>query len=632
MNEASFWKLNPWVIKKTSLLCIHGLCPNYLCRRDYILMPVKYCRLYFFIIVVSILISVSIVKAADDDLVHVVIFKGISNKALLADIQSISDAYNIGHQIESSYLLQKMADSDTEKFLQLFKARGFYDASVKSEIDAKKELLKLTFIFETGKPYLLKSVKLQFADNPGEDGPKLPGIDRLGLVLNKPFSSQAVLDGQAELITIIRSRGFPFVKISKRDVIVDHQDQSVSVNFYIDAGPKAFFGRTNISGLEKVDESYIMGKLAWKEGEIFNGNLIEETRKDISELGLFTLIRITQGKDLDDTSKLPMTIEVTERKHKTVSVGLKYLTDEGPGAKVSWENRNIFHHGERLKTFFELSKFTTAAETDFTKLDFLQKDQTFSLSLRASDEHPEAYDSRSITGSGYLNRELTKIISIGAGMTLKSSTIDQLGYIESYNLLSLPIHAEIDKNRDIFDPVKGYYLSLQLTPFYQTSGEMTTFGKALVNYKRFVRISTSPQIVIAAEVTASMIRGTTWENIPADERLYAGGGGSVRGYEYQSVGPLFEGAPLGGKSLFESSLEFRLKLTEGFGIVAFLDGGSAFAEDMFEPEYPLLWGTGLGLRYYTPVGPFRLDVAVPLNKRVGIDNSYQLYISIGHAF
>jgi translocation and assembly module TamA len=190
----------------------------------------------------------------------------------------------------------------------------------------------------------------------------------------------------------------------------------------------------------------------------------------------------------------------------------------------------------------------------------------------------------------------------------------------------------MDKTSDLLDPVAGDRLSLEFTPYDQISGASVTFAKALISYKRYVRVSRKPLVIIAAAVKASIIKGAARDDIPADERLYAGGGGSVRGYEYQTVGPLSEDVPVGGKALFESSLEIRLRLSERFGLVAFLDGGTAYAENIFSDEYPLKWGTGLGFRYYTPVGPLRLDIGVPLGKRAGIDDSFQVYISLGQAF
>jgi translocation and assembly module TamA len=601
-------------------------------RRD-IIMLTKSSGINLLFALITVVLFVSGVRAADDELPYKVIFKGISDKDLLSDIQSISDTFNnIDKEVASSYLLQKMADGDNRKFLQILRARGFYDASIESDINLKERSIELTFKFQTGAPYILKSVKLEFTHKPDETALKLPDIKRLGLYLDQPFSSQTVLDGQDNLIRFIRSKGFPFIKISDRDVVVDHKDQSVSVYFYIESGPKAFFGRTTISELVNVDKSYVAGKVLWKDGDIFNGDLIEETRKSISGLGLFASVRITEGKEIDEDSRISMTIEITERKHKSVSAGVNYITDEGPGTKISWENRNVFHHGEKLTTEIELSDYTMAAEAGFRKQDFLKLDQTIRFSLRLSKYHPEAYLSKSLVGSVFIDRDLTKKLRVGAGITLKSSKIEQLESIESYNLISLPIYCNRDTRNDLLDPVRGHRLSLELTPSYEPTGSRITFGKVLASYKRYNAISQKPFIIIAMDIKAGFIKGAGRDEIPADERLYAGGGGSIRGYSYQSVGPLLDGIPVGGKSLIETSIELRLKVTERFGLAAFLDGGSAFTDKLFSSEDPLRWGTGIGIRYYTPVGPLRLDVGIPLNKRQGVDDSYQIYISLGQAF
>ena len=137
---------------------------------------------------------------------------------------------------------------------------------------------------------------------------------------------------------------------------------------------------------------------------------------------------------------------------------------------------------------------------------------------------------------------------------------------------------------------------------------------------------------MAGGANVGAIVGAERNEIPADERFYAGGGGSIRGYAYQTVAPLSGTDPIGGRSIFELSLELRLKLTEQFGLVTFLDGGNAFTSQTPDFRESLLWGTGLGFRYYTPIGPLRLDVAFPLDRREGIDDSFQVYVSLGQAF
>ena len=153
-----------------------------------------------------------------------------------------------------------------------------------------------------------------------------------------------------------------------------------------------------------------------------------------------------------------------------------------------------------------------------------------------------------------------------------------------------------------------------------------------MSYRRYYQISKKPVFVMAGRVTLGTIVGAGRDEIPADERLYAGGGSSIRGYAYQSVGPLVGDTPIGGRSLLDLSFELRLKVTDRFGLIGFLDGGTAYTGTHFNTGEKILWGAGPGLRYFTPIGPLRLDVGFPLDRREGVDDAFQIYLSIGQAF
>lgn len=586
-----------------------------------------------FISAMSFFLIASDIHAADNSLSYKVFIKGIKNETLLSDIQSISDSLsNTDHQISSEYLLQKMADSDIRKFIQLLRARGFYDASVQSDIKTGKNSFELTFQFQMGAPYILKSVKMELSNEYEAGGLILPDAEKLGLNISKPFTSIQVLDAQDGLIRFIRRKGFPLAAIADREVVVDHQDQSVTVYFKVNSGQKAVFGDITISGLTSVEESYVAGKLPWKKGDTFNGDLIEEARSVLSKLGLFASIRITEGTELGEGFTLPIEIGVTERKHKSISVGLNFITNEGPGVKFSWENRNLFHRGEALTTNYELSNHIVTAEGTFKKQDFIVKNQTLRLSLKIGRENTDAYNTTSITGSSFFDRDLTKKLRVGAGLTIRSAKVDQLSSTERFHLFSFPVYYSMDTTNDLLDPVRGYRFSLALTPYHEIMGPSITFAKVVSSYKRYAVILKKPYTVFAANLRIGILKGAGREEIPADERFYAGGGGSVRGYSYQSVGPLFGKVPIGGKSLIEMSTEVRLKITEHFGIATFLDGGTAFTNNLFDSGEFLQWGTGMGIRYYTPVGPLRLDIGVPINRRQYNENKYAIYLSLGQAF
>ena len=174
---------------------------------------------------------------------------------------------------------------------------------------------------------------------------------------------------------------------------------------------------------------------------------------------------------------------------------------------------------------------------------------------------------------------------------------------------------------------------MNVTPYWDLTQGDNGFVKTLFTGATYFQFLERPSVVWAVRGAYGMISGSSRADIPADKRFYAGGGGSVRGYPYQTVGPLDDDdKPLGGRSLLELSNELRYRVTETIGVVAFLDGGAAYAEQIPDFDKSFLWGAGLGLRYYTSFAPLRLDVAVPLDKRPGVDDAFQIYVSIGQAY
>jgi translocation and assembly module TamA len=213
------------------------------------------------------------------------------------------------------------------------------------------------------------------------------------------------------------------------------------------------------------------------------------------------------------------------------------------------------------------------------------------------------------------------------------SQIEQYGITNYYKLVGLPMSVTLNEADSDTDPTKGYKLTANLTPYADINHDHDLFAILKLVGTAYVNVSGDGRSVIAGRAAFGSIPGGTNANIPPDKLFYAGGGGSVRGFNYQSAGPrdAFNN-PLGGASLVESSLEFRQRIGKSFGVVAFIDAGSAYIDTLpnFSENVPRI-GTGLGVRYYTGFGPARLDVGVPLNKRPG-DSPFGVYVSLGQAF
>jgi len=251
-----------------------------------------------------------------------------------------------------------------------------------------------------------------------------------------------------------------------------------------------------------------------------------------------------------------------------------------------------------------------------------------------AQENLDAFESDSITISGNINRDITEHFTVGVGSKYRLSQVNDDGVEDTFGLLSFPLSAQYDRRNNVLDPQQGFFASGVVEPFFDTIEGDTAFIRSRLNgsyYHTLSAISYKPTFALRA--STGSITGTATADIPADERFYAGGAGSVRGYPFQKLGPLDgQNDPVGGRSYVEVSGETRLRFSEEWGGVLFVDGGNAYDEVIPTFSKKMRWAAGLGARYYTSFAPIRADIAIPLDKRSGIDDNFQFYISIGQAF
>ena len=563
-------------------------------------------------------------------------FEGIEDKALLENLHSASNTVAFKDKPPATVgLLGRRAEGDLPRLLQALKSNGYYGAEVDFAIDESAEPVQVTFHIKPGPAYPLQSVKIELTHEEAGVRSKLPSVGELKLAVGEAARARPIVDARDTILNRMRERGFPFVKVAEAEVVVDHSTREVSVSYVVDSGPAARFGETNVTGLQSVEESFVKTKLPWRKGDPFNAARFPELQNRLSETRLFSLIRITNGSELSE-GLVPIQIEVKERKPRTVSLGVSYYTDEGPGAKVAWEHRNLLHGGERLNFDAKASGIGYEGKGTFRKPAFLRDDQSLLLNSRLARDDTDAFVSLNTELGLLVEREPRKGFRFGAGPAFRFARIDQQAgpdeQAQDFALLFFPAHLNHDTSDDLLNPSRGGRLALQLAPYQDTLDTDLRFIKAYGNYSRYYKVSEHPSLILAGRVAAGFMAGAERDAVPADVRFYAGGGGSVRGYPFQSVGPLFEDEPLGGRSLLELGVELRARVTEKLGFALFLDGGSAFEASFPDFGENVLWGTGIGVRYFTPVGPLRLDIGFPLERRESVDESFQIYVSIGQAF
>ncbi len=556
--------------------------------------------------------------------------RGIDDRTLRRELYNLSVMQALsGRPPVSELQLRRRARRDPPLFKQALRNHGFYQPTVETHINLERRRPRVRFEVDTGPSYHLRNITIQSSD----PTVPMPAAAEIGLHTGEVAVASNILQGNDEIVRVLRTKGHAFAYIASREVFVIHAEQAVDVHFKVSPGNTYRFGETKIEGLKDVQEPFIRQKLPWKSGDPFDGRALAQARRRLVAADLFGTVRLETADEPEYDNLLPISVTLRERKHRSISLGLGYGSDEGWRARVGWAHRNLLQRGERLSIDYAVSERGHAGELAFKRPDYRRVDQNLHLLLQRDVEDTRAYRTDKIGAMARITRLHRDDRLYGIGLGLRYSSVEDADSRQAYNLLYLPITMEQDRSDDPLDPRSGTRLNLGLAPYWDTLDTEIFFIKPRLSFTGYHTLSRRNELDWAGKVTIASILGESRKRIPADERYYAGGGGSIRGYRYQFVGPFENNTPTGGRSLFLISQELRWRWSETMGLVAFVDGGAVTQEALFERTVDeLRWGTGLGFRYFTPVGPLRFDAAVPINRRPEIDDPWQFYISLGQAF
>jgi translocation and assembly module TamA len=517
----------------------------------------------------------------------------------------------------------------------VLESQGYWEGEVDYSITADAKPATVTVKLDPGPLYRIAEVRLTTPE--GGAPAELAGLDPVtfGLRIGDPAKSAPVLDAEGKITDLLARRAHPFAEVTDRKAIVDRATKTMSVTYTVAPGPAARFGPVTVEGLERLDHDYVLRRIAWREGADYDQAEVDATRRTLTGSGLFSTVTISHADQPDAAGEVAMRIALAERRPRSVGAGLSYNTSEGFGANAFWEHRNLFGGGERLRLDVDVAQQRRDIRANFRSPDlFGDKDRDFTGLAEFVDENPVAYSARRELLAPGVEQRFAGIYTVGTALQVQHATAteEERNITQTYSLIGLPSFLRRDTRDDILNPLLGTRTSLSLSPDASFTGPGLAFLNGRFDWAGYQRIGESDRYVLAGFVGLASIVGASRDALPADQRIYAGGGGSLRGYAYQLAGPLGPGLkPLGGRSLLIFGSEFRIKITETIGIVPFLEAGN-----VFEASYPnfdgaLLYDGGIGLRYYTPVGPLRLDLATPIRRRTP-DAPIQVYISIGQAF
>lgn len=533
--------------------------------------------------------------------------------------------------------INRRIKEDSDLLDRLLRAKGYYAARVRGTVSAPpagSDRLLVSFDIQPGTRYSLASVELEGLADTGDRQPVLRKA--FPVSVGDPVDADKILGARETLATALGENGFPFAKVDEPEVRVDHEERKGDLDIVVTPGGFRTFGQILMSDDQLFSARHVQRIARFKTGDTYMASDVEDLRRALVATGLVSTVRLAP-RDSGDGTHVDLSVDARPAPLRTIAGELGYGTGEGYRAEVSWQHRNLLPPEGAVTLRGVLGTQEQTASATYRRSNFMRRDNVLTGLLSISNIKRDAYDARTITLSGGLERQTNIIFQkkwvwrVGAEL-VASDEADSFSKIvggrRTFFIAALPLGLTYDGSDDLLNPSTGFRLSGRLSP--ELSFQNGTFGYARAQVDGSIYQPVGDRVVLASRARLGTILGAQVSAIAPSRRYYAGGGGSVRGYSYQAIGPRdSNNDPIGGKSLAEFSLEARVRFGN-FGVVPFIDAGNISTS--FVPRFrDLRIGAGVGVRYYSSFGPIRVDVGTPINPQPG-DPRVAVYVSLGQAF
>lgn len=564
-----------------------------------------------------------------------VTFEGIDEPETLKLLESISTAVDLKETPPATNAgLRRRGEADIPKIIKVLHNLTYYNARVTVDVAVDQQPPTVKFIIEKGPSYPLKSFNILPDDpvNPGTFPYNEIELKDLGITLNKPAFPRDILNAEELLLLLMKRQGYPLAKITNREVLADQATYTIHVILTVDTGPICYFGSISFIGHERVSPDFCNKKIAWTTGDVYDPDQIERTQNALESTGLFSSISIIHTENVSEDGFVPIQIQLMEGKQRSIGAGFGYSTDNGLGVLGEWEHRNVCGGGEKVSVKTLVAQRLQEGTLAYVIPDFCYSRQDLIWLAEFQRQTTKGYHASSFSLSAIIERQLNDRLRFSYGAMFKRLRDTHSDHNANFNLLKVPFQLRWSCTDNILDPSQGYSLNLKIVPSLQVLNHRFAYCINSLTTAMYFPITNDKRYILAARATLGSIFGERRHAIPPSERFYAGNEHLLRGYHYMTVSPLKDHEPIGGRSMMIYTLEARVRATESIGYVIFYDFGNVYANYVPRLRKGILQSVGMGLRYNTPVGPLRLDFAVPLDRRRHIDENFQVYLSIGQAF
>lgn len=534
---------------------------------------------------------------------------------------------------ESLFDAERIAEEAAERAMVWLRSEGYYAAEVTPETSDNPPAARL--VINPGPRFTFAQPALTYTDAP-PDGAAAQRVDEAIATVRRGEAARAatVLSAEADAVAALQASGYPDATADPRRVVVDHATSEVEASYNLAPGQLAHLGGVRAEPNDLFRPSFVSRLQNWEDGDLYSPESLQRLRRDLTATGAVS-VATTRLAPADANGRRDVIIEVEPARRNAYELGLSYSTTEGPGVQAEWTRRNFTRRADALIVGTTLASMQQELSLEWRRPHAAGLGHAITLGTSASREDLDAYTRQGVAlfGSVDASTRLRTALSYGARLSADQYD-DTASNVTDAIVLSTFGNWRHDTTNFSLDPRDGSIVELRVEPTVSTGDATLGFVRGTAEGRIYESFGDNDTITLAARAKAGWLEAVSGDvnDTPPDRRFYAGGGGSVRGYEYNSIYPAERdllGLTPGGQGLFEGSLEARWRFNPRWGAVAFVDAGTAF--DRWEDAGDLSVGAGFGVRYDLGFAPLRADIAFPLDDDES-NEDFALYISLGQAF
>lgn len=534
---------------------------------------------------------------------------------------------------QSLFDAERLAEEAAERARSFMRSEGWYAATVTPS--AQETPARATVRIEPGPrfAFLAPEIRVEGALDAASDAAVRKEAARIAP--GKPARAADVIAVEAAMIATLRSNGYANAKALPRRNVVDHAANTMSTAFAFAPGERLRLGAVKVSPPEALRPAFAARAAPWKPGDYFDPEKLQQLRRDLASTGAFSVVSTRLAPEPGPDGLTEVTLALEEAKPRVLELGVGWSTTEGVGLEAEWTRRNVTRRADALSVRTVLGEEQQSLTAELTRPNAFGPGRAVQVSTGISHDSTGPYERNGVFISSAINATDRARFALSYGVTASADFYSQAEGVENAYVLTGFGEIRRDETDTPLDARKGYLLQLRLEPSVSTGDASVAFLRSVAQARIYHTPRSADRYTLAARTRLGWVEPISGDDndLPLDRRFYAGGGGSVRGYAFNSIHPeqrtKIGGVAPGGQGLAEVSGEVRARFTKTLGGVAFIDGGNAFQN--FSDAGDMRWGVGVGARYDLGFAPLRFDIAMPLDPRPQ-DDKVAFYVSLGQSF